>query len=122
MMHAAGGARLALKSQLRGLVTDKTLAENLDSHRAFDEQMRGAINRSHPTAAEAFVQAILAVECLAYQRVKRNVGNRRICLKRGEIVRTDVYIIGKLPAASWALKHFLFRRQATVNGGTDSLQ
>ena len=80
MMHASGRARLPAKSLLRCFVTDEPLAENFDSHRAFDQQMRGPVNRAHPAAAEPLVQAIFAVERLTNQWVNWNIGDRRICL------------------------------------------
>src|SRR5438034_10868958 len=36
MMHASGRARFATKALLRGLVTDKTLAEDFDCDRSLD--------------------------------------------------------------------------------------
>ena len=105
MMHATSRARFAAKPFLRRLVADEPLAENLYGHRTIDQQMSCAIDRAHAATAERLLQTILAVEHLADQRIDRNIRDGVVGPQRREVIRTDVHIVGKLPATSGALKH-----------------
>jgi hypothetical protein len=109
MLHAASRAGFAAKALLRSLISDESLAENFQRDGPIDEQVRGAINRAHASTAQNFIQAILAFEGAANQRVDGNVSNRGVSLQGIVIVGTHEHIVGKLPAASWALKHIDLR-------------
>src|SRR5438128_715579 len=105
MLHATSRARFATKALLRGLIADKSLAQNFQRDRTIDQQMRRAIDGAHPAAAEAFIQTVFTFKRATYERIDGNVGDGGIGLQRGKVTRTDEHIVGKLPAASWALEH-----------------
>src|SRR6266571_2004975 len=105
MLHATGRARFATKTLLGCLIADKSLAQNFERDRTIDEQMRRAIDGAHAAAAEPFIQTVLTFKRATYERIDGNVGDGGIGLQRGKVTRTDEHIVGKLTAASWALKH-----------------
>jgi hypothetical protein len=69
--------------------------------------MGGAINGAHPATAETVIQSILTIEDPTQERIKRDIREGRVGLQRRVIVWAHQDLVGKLPAASWALEHIL---------------
>ena len=105
VLHASGRPRFTTKPLLGCLVADKSLAEDLQGHRAIDEQVRGPIDRAHPAAAEPIIQTVFAVEYATQKRIERHVCNRDVGLQRRVVAGAHEHIVRKLPTTSRALKH-----------------
>lgn len=67
--------------------------------------MRRAINGAHPATAEAFIQSILPIEDPTEQGIELHICKSGVGLQRRVVAWTHQHVAGKLPAASWALKH-----------------
>jgi hypothetical protein len=105
MLHAACGARLPAEALLGCLVADKSLAEDFERYRTIDQEMRSAIDCAHPSASQAFIQAIFALKYSAKERINWRFGDGGVGLQQCVIERTDCLVIRELTATSWALEH-----------------
>jgi hypothetical protein len=93
MLHATGRARFATKSQLRSIVADKSLTQNLDGDRPINQQVCRAINRTHPAAAQPFVEPVFLVKNAVQQWIDWNIGNRSVGLERRLVGRAYEHIV-----------------------------
>jgi hypothetical protein len=105
MLHATSGPRFATKSLLRSFVANEPLTENFDGNRTINQQVRGAVDRSHSATTKPFIQPVLLIENAVQQWIGGNIGNRSVGLERRLIGRTHEYVIGKTATASGTLEH-----------------
>ena len=115
MLHASGRARFAMKTLLRGLVAQESLAQNFYGDGSIDEQMRRAIDRAHTTAAEPLIQTVLTIEHVANHPIDRLFSDCHVRLQRREIRRAHVHVVRVSLAALWALEHKNFRRARSLS-------
>src|SRR4026208_1048803 len=62
MLQSPSSLSLTTEPHLSGIVFDKTLTQNFDSHGAIDEQVSGAINSAHAAHAEPRFKPIFVVK------------------------------------------------------------
>jgi hypothetical protein len=111
MLHAAGGAGFPAESLLRGLISDKSLAQNLQGDGTVDEQMRRAIHGAHAATTQGLVEPVLPIENATQKRIERDVGHGSVGLERRLIERTHKHIVRILLTTSQALKHKLIGQE-----------
>jgi hypothetical protein len=69
--------RFPAKSRTGSFIFDKTRIENFYSYWPIDKQVARAINRTHTTNAQSFLEPILIVECVSYEWVNWSGGSDR---------------------------------------------